>query len=183
MGFFEKELQRRELCPRQNNRSFQSQIAWEESDQTRRCCSQETIRRMATRCKEKGHSRKKELIKEEKANEHASEHPDATGKQVEKKFKKAMTRFAIDMARKRKMEKDDDYNLKNIILSKNITSSETTRKTSSSSATTRQLKDLRLRPRSMPTGSSPASSPASRNCTFSTRRWKTISRSRSSSVW
>ena len=60
-------------------------------------------------------------MKEEKVISFACEHPDAPGRRVEKKFKKVMTRYNIDMARKRKMEKDDDYNLKNIILSKNIT--------------------------------------------------------------
>ena len=44
-------------------------------------------------------------MKAEKAINHACQHPDATGKQVEKKFKKVMMRYAIGMARKRKWKR------------------------------------------------------------------------------
>ena len=60
----------------------------------------------------------KKLVKQERAIAFACEHPDATGREVEKKFKNVMTRFAIDVARKRKMERDDDYDFGNIIRSK-----------------------------------------------------------------
>ena len=83
-----------------------------------------------------GRKLKEELAEKEKAVNFAVAHPDVTGREVDDASKQAMPREAIDMARKRKMEKEDDYTLEKIIASKNIIFSKTTGKKSSSSATT-----------------------------------------------
>ena len=65
-----------------------------------------------------GKELKDKLIKQQAAIDYACEHPMETGKQAEKASKHAMDRRAINMARKRKMEKEDDYSLDKIIESK-----------------------------------------------------------------
>ena len=57
---------------------------------------------------EDGKKQKEKLIKEKAAIDYACEHPMETGKQAEKASKNAMDRRAINMARKRKMEKEED---------------------------------------------------------------------------
>ena len=65
-----------------------------------------------------GRKLKEELAEKEKAVNFAVAHPDVTGREIEDASKNAMTREAIDMARKRKMEKRNDYPLEIIIASK-----------------------------------------------------------------
>ena len=54
-----------------------------------------------------GQEMKKTLLDKDAAVDYACQHPTETGREVETASKHAMTKFAIDMARKRKMEKDD----------------------------------------------------------------------------
>ena len=79
---------------------------------------------------------KRELLDKETAVTYAVDHPMMSGREIEIECGFKMSREAIDMARKRKMEGDDDYTLENIIAHKNITCSKTMGKTSSSSAMT-----------------------------------------------
>ena len=71
-----------------------------------------------SQAQEEGRKLKDELTKKENAVDFAVEHPDVTGREIEKASDRIMTREAIDMARKRKMEKRDIYTLDNIIAGK-----------------------------------------------------------------
>ena len=66
-----------------------------------------------------GQEMKKKLLDKDAAVDYACQHPTETGREVEIASKRAMTRFAIAMARKRKMEKQDDYDLKKSSVRKN----------------------------------------------------------------
>lgn len=65
-----------------------------------------------------GQKMKKTLLDKDAAVDYACQHPTETGSQVEIASKHSMSKFAIDMARKRKMQKEEDYDLNNIIDSK-----------------------------------------------------------------
>ena len=69
-----------------------------------------------------GKKMKEELIKQEAAIEVACALPKATGREVALASKHAMTPRAVNVARKRKMEKRDDYSLEKSSHRKNITS-------------------------------------------------------------
>ena len=70
------------------------------------------------RALEEGQILKKSLLEEEFAINFACDNLNMSGKDVEKECKFKMTRSAIDMARKRKIEKEGDYTLESIIASK-----------------------------------------------------------------
>ena len=61
---------------------------------------------------------KEDLLNQKAAIDYACEFPMATGRQVELASEHAMDRRAINMARKRQMEKEDDYDLNKIIETK-----------------------------------------------------------------
>ena len=61
---------------------------------------------------------KEELIKQEAAIEVACALPKATGREIALASKHAMTPRAVNMARKRKTEKRDDFSLEKIISKK-----------------------------------------------------------------
>ena len=56
-----------------------------------------------------------DLLNKETAVTYACDHPMMSGREVEKESDYKMSRSAIDMARKRRLEKDDDYSQDNII--------------------------------------------------------------------
>ena len=61
---------------------------------------------------------KRELLEKETAVTYAVDHPMMSDREVEIECGFKMSREAIDMARKRKMQSDDDYTLENIITQK-----------------------------------------------------------------